>query len=90
VDSLQTALAYTNLTAQFYHPQLARASGAEKFAAESVTLDLAGQRLYIHGGAGSVSPVAVGRAIGPKTAEGMAPYQFLALPKTKVEGCIPL
>jgi hypothetical protein len=46
--------------------------------------------LFLHGGTGRVSPVAVGKAIGPKTAEAMAPYQFLAIPNVTVDGCIPL
>jgi hypothetical protein len=90
VDSVITTLAYTNLTAEFYHPQLTRADGTERFAAEKVTLDLAGQRLFIHHGAGHVSPVALGEAIGPKTAEAMKPYQFLTIPEATADGCIPL
>jgi hypothetical protein len=46
--------------------------------------------LFLHGGAGRVTPMAVAGAIGPQTTEGMAPYQFLALPNATVEGCIPL
>jgi hypothetical protein len=83
-------LAYSNLTAEFFQPQLARADGAEKFAAEKLTLDLAGQKLFLRHGEGSVSPLAVGAAIGPKTAAAMAPYQFLSVPHAKVDGCIPL
>jgi hypothetical protein len=90
VDRLTTTLSYSNLTAEFFHPQLARANGLEQFGAEKVTLDIAGERLFLHGGTGRVSPVAVGESIGPKTAEAMAPYQFLALPKATAEGCIPL
>ncbi len=90
VDSVTATLAYTNLTADFFHPQLARANGAEQFAAEKLTLDLAGKRLFIRGGEGHVSPVAVSEAIGPKTALAMKPYQFLAIPDARVDGCIPL
>ena len=90
VDSVTATLHYTNLTAEFFHPQMARANGTERFAAETLTLDLAGQRLFLHGGAGHVSPVAVGAAIGPQTAAAMEPYHFLDLPNTTVEGCIPL
>jgi len=90
VDSITAALRYTNLTAEFFHPQMARANGTERFAAEKVTLDLAGQRIFLHGGTGHVSPVAVGKAIGPQTAAAMEPYHFLDLPNATVEGCIPL
>ena len=90
VDSVTATLAYTNLTAEFFHPQLSRADGAQKFTAEKATLDLAGERLFIHGGEGYVEPMVVGRAIGPKTALAMQPYQFLAIPNVRVNGCIPL
>jgi hypothetical protein len=90
MDSLITTLTYTNLTAEFYHPQLTRANGTERYAAESAVLDLAGQKLFLHGGAGHLSPVAVAEAIGPNTARVMEAYEFLVVPDTTVEGCIPL
>jgi hypothetical protein len=90
VDRLAATLAYTNLTAEFYHPQMVRANGGEKFAAEKLTLDLAGRKLWLQGGRGRITPMAVARAIGPKTAEAFAPYQFLAVPEATVDGCIPL
>jgi len=90
VDSVTTTLTYTNLTGEFYNPELIRASGAEKFSADQVTLDLAGQKLFIHHGRGHVLPSAVGEAIGPKTAKAMEPYEFLTIPEATVDGCIPL
>jgi hypothetical protein len=90
VDWLTTSVAYTNLTAEFSRLRLARAGGAQTFAVEKVTLDIAGEKLFITGGAGKVEPLAVGRAIGPKTAHAMEPYQFLSVPVTRVNGCIPL
>ena len=90
IDSITTTLTYTNLIAEFYHPQLARAGGQEEATAERVTLDIAGQRLFLHGASGHLSLAAIGGAIGPKTAHDMSPYQFLALPNATAEGCIPL
>ena len=90
VDRVTATLAYSNLTAEFFQPQLTRAGGAEKFNAEKVILDIAGQKLFLRHGQGRVSPIAVAEAIGPKTAEAMAPYEFLAIPQAKVDGCIPL
>jgi hypothetical protein len=90
IDSVIATVAYSNLMAEFYDPQLVRAEGAEKFTAARVTLDLAGQRLFLHGARGHVQPSAVVEAIGPETAAAMKPYQFLALPDATVEGCIPL
>ncbi len=90
VDTLAADFTYSNLTAEFFHPQISRAQGAQTFAAEKLTLDLAGQKLIFAGGAGNVDPIVVGRAIGPKTAVAMEPYQFLAIPTAQVNGLVPL
>jgi hypothetical protein len=90
LDHVTTTLSYTNLTAQFYQTHLDRAGGAEQFDAEKVMLDLATKKLFIIHGIGHVEPMVVGRAIGPKTAEVMAAYEFLAIPHARVNGCIPL
>ena len=90
VDWLTSGVAYSNLTAEFLSPRLVRAGGAEKFSAEKVTLDLTGQRLFIRNGDARVEPMAVARAIGPKTAAGLEPYQFPAVPHARVNGCVPL
>ena len=90
IERLSADLCYSNLTAEFFHPQLSRAGGTQAFAAEKLTLDIAGQKLIFNGGAGNVEPSVVAQAIGPKTAKAMAPYQFLAIPQARVEGCVPL
>ena len=90
VDQLTADVVYTNWTAEFLNPQLSRAGGDEHFSAEKVTLDLAGQRLFLTGGMAHVTPMVVGRAIGPKTAKAMEPYQFLSIPDARVSGCVPL
>ncbi len=90
VDSVTADVTYSNLTAEFLRPQLARAGGAQTFAADQVTLDITGQKLFFTNGAGHVEPAVVARAIGPKTAQAMEPYQFLAIPEARVNGCVPL
>jgi len=90
LDHVTTTLSYSNLIAQFYQPHLDRAGGAQQFDAEKVVLDLAAKKLFIIHGVGHVEPMVVGRAIGPKTAEIMAAYEFLAVPSARVNGCIPL
>ena len=90
VDTLAADFTYSNLTAEFFRPQITRANGAQAFAAENLTLDIAGQKLFFAGGAGNVDPAVVGRAIGPKTAVAMAPYQFSAIPTAQVNGILPL
>jgi hypothetical protein len=90
VDWFTAGVVYSNLTAQFLTPRLARAAGAQQFVADRITLDLAGQRLFITNGDALIDPMVVAQAIGPKTAEGMAPYQFPAVPHTRVNGWVPL
>jgi hypothetical protein len=90
VDRLTARVAYSNLTAELFQPQLSRAGGAQIFSAEKVLLDIAGEKLFIVHGAGHVAPMVVGRAIGPQTAVAMEPYQFPAVPEVRVSGCIPL
>jgi len=90
VEWLTSTVVFTNLTADFLHLQLARAGGTQRFSAEKITLDGAGQRLFFTRGEGNIEPMVVGRAIGPKTAKAMQPYQFLAIPQSRVNGCVPL
>ena len=90
VDRLTTDVTYSNLAAEFLHPQLSRAGGAEYFSAEKVLLDLAGEKLFIADGVGRVTPMVVGRAIGPQTAAAMTPYEFSIAPDVRVSGWIPL
>lgn len=89
VDLVASDLSYTNLAVVFHHPQLARAGGRETFTADQVTLDIPGERIFFEGGRGAVEPYVVARAIGPKTFEGMEPFQFLSIPNARVHGCVP-
>jgi hypothetical protein len=90
VDQLTASLTYSNLTAELLRPHLVRAGGAQEFNADKLTLDIAGQKLFFVNGLAHVEPLAVARAIGPKTAAGMEPFQFLAVPTVHVSGCVPL
>jgi hypothetical protein len=53
-------------------------------------LDIAAQKIFFVNGLGHVEPMAVARAIGPKTAAGFEPFQFLAVPTVRINGCVPL
>lgn len=90
VDQVTADLTYSNRMVDFLHPQLSRAGGTEKISAEKVTLDIAGQRLFLIDAGGHADPNAVIRAIGPRTTKIMQPYEFLAIPTARVNGCIPL
>lgn len=90
MEHLSAALVYSNWTAEFYRPQASRANGRQTFTADQVTLDLAGERLWFKNGLGTVEIMVIGRAIGPKTAAAMSPYEFLAVPTARVNGCVPI
>jgi hypothetical protein len=90
IEQLGADVTYSNWTVVFWHPKGARAGGTQTFVAEKLTLDLAGERLFFDQALARVEPMAVGRAIGPKTAEAMAPYQFPDVPTAHVNGCVPL
>ncbi len=90
VERLTADLSYSNRLAEFFQPQLVRAGGTQRFAAEKLTWDITGQKLIFTGGEGNVEPTVVARAIGPKTALAMEPYQFLGIPQARVAGCVPL
>lgn len=90
MEHLSAALVYSNWTAEFYRPQASRANGEQTFTADQVTLDLAGERLWFKNGFGRVEIMVIGRAIGPKTAAAMSPYEFLAVPTARVNGCVPI
>ncbi len=90
IDRLTASLSYSNLAAEFFQPTVARAGGAQFFAADKLTLDLAGEKLFLTNGAGHLDPAVVGHAIGPQTEEAMRPYEFLGIPETRANGSIPL
>ena len=90
IDRLTASLTYSNLTVEFFRPALSRAGGAQFFAADKLTLDLAGEKLFLTNGAGHLDPKVVGHAIGPQTEVAMKPYEFLGIPETRANGSIPL
>ena len=90
MDSVTGELSYTNLVLEFSHPQLWRANGSQTMTADKVTLDFNRRLIFFTNGFSTADPVAVTRAIGPKTAKLMEPYHFFEPPTALVNGCIPL
>jgi hypothetical protein len=89
-DSVVSDFQYSNRVVQFFSPRLRRAGGSQTLAADKITLDLNTQRIWFTNGLGTADPEAVARAIGPKTGQELEPYQFLAPPTVRVNGCAPL
>jgi hypothetical protein len=90
MDSVAGELFYTNRVLAFSHPQLWRANGSQTMTADKVTLDFNRRLIFFTNGFSTADPVAVTRAIGPKTAKLMEPYHFLEPPTAFVNGCVPL
>lgn len=90
VDNVSGDFLYTNRQLQFFHPQLTRDGGRQALTADVVRLDFVNLRIYFTNGSGVADPLAVARAIGPKTGKMLEPYQFLGLPSVHVEGCSPM
>jgi hypothetical protein len=87
-DRLSAALAYSNQVLEVFQPRVDR--GAEYASADGVRFDFAAQRAYLTNGFSNTDPLAIARAIGPKTAAAIDDYQFLQPPVAHVEGVIPL
>ncbi|HTV62987.1 MAG TPA: hypothetical protein VMH30_10520 [Verrucomicrobiae bacterium] len=88
VDTIAGDFSYTNQVVEFFHPHLRR--GREIMRADTITVDLNAKLVRFENGYSTADPQAVAIAIGPKTAEIMAPYHFLEAPTALVNGCAPL
>ncbi len=86
VDSMTAGMALTNGVFSAVNVVVARHEGVVTL--DALSLDLGEKRLYLTNGVGRVDPAAVSKAIGPKTARALEPYQFIDPPKVKVNGWI--
>ena len=90
VETITTRFLYTNRTITFFKPELWRENHSQTLRADTIYWDIPGQKLFFTNGFSTTEPLVVGRAIGPKTAKSMEPYQFLTNPVVRVNGCVPL
>jgi hypothetical protein len=90
MDFVAGTFFYTNLTAEFFTPTVARAQGAQWVKADAALLDLRRHAIWITNGWALIDPQAVARAIGPKTAHLLEPYRFLTPPLVRVHGSTPV
>jgi len=86
--SFRSALRFTNQVLEWFQPEVLRADGVAR--ADAVRVDLTEDRLYLTNGFSTTDPMAVARAIGPKTAKAIEPYHFLQPPQAHVNGSAPL
>ncbi len=89
-DGVVSGFQYSNRVVELFSPRLWRAGGTQTMTADKVTLDFNAQRIWFVNGLGTADPGVVARAIGPKTARALEPYQFVEPPTVRVNGCVPL
>ena len=89
-ESVVADLSYSNRVLDFLRPQMFRAHGTQTMTADAVALDFNAKMIFFTNGFSTTEPMAVCRAIGPKTARTVAPYEFLSPPTTRVSGQLPL
>jgi hypothetical protein len=90
MDSVAGTFYYANRLLEFPSPCLLRAGGQETLTAEKVVLDLRTQLAHITKGFSTADPLAIARAIGPKTGKFLETYQFLQPPTAWVNGTVTL
>ena len=90
MDSVAGSFSYTNLAATIFAPELQRAGGAQWMRADTLFLNFTRRAIWITNGWSTADPQAVTRAIGPKTARLMEPYQFASPPLVRVHGSVPV
>ena len=86
--TLQAELLYTNKLLTVIAPRLER--GTQHVSADGLLADFNAEVIYLTNGFSTADPLFVARAIGPKIAKTIAPYQFERPPTARVHGIIPL
>lgn len=86
VDRLTSRLALTNGVLHAMNAVLDRPEGSATL--EALGFDVKTKRLYLTNAVGQLDPVAVTRAIGPRTARALEPYRFNEPPKSSVNGWV--
>jgi hypothetical protein len=89
-ESVTADLSYSNLVLDFLRPQMFRAQAAQTMTADAVALDFNARMIFFTNGFSTTEPMVVCRAIGPKTARIIEPYEFLSPPTARVHGQLPL
>ncbi|MBL9174658.1 MAG: hypothetical protein JNL10_14065 [Verrucomicrobiales bacterium] len=88
ITELRTTVTYTNLQLSFAGIELFQGTNVARVP--SMRYDIPARLLYITNGFSTLNVAGLVRAIGPKTAKVLAPYQFLEAPTVRVNGAIPV
>jgi AsmA-like protein len=84
----QASVEYTNLQLKAIEPRLQR--GTQQMAAACMIVDFPGKKIYLTNGVSTIDPGPFTRALGPKIAKHIEPYQFSRPPTVRAQGIIPL
>jgi hypothetical protein len=87
-SSVSSEVYYTNNLLRFLKPRVE--IGQRYLKGDGLTVDLAGQFIYVTNGFSIADPMVVARAIGPNVARDIEDYQFGSPPTARVSGTIPL
>jgi hypothetical protein len=87
-DGFTSGFDYSNRVFSFLSPHIWR--GTQSLTADSIVLNFNTRLIWFHHGYGTADPEPIARAIGPKTGQILAPYEFLEPPTAYIEGCAPL
>lgn len=90
MDSVAGTFYYTNRLLEFPSPCLMRGGGTQQLTAEKVVVDLRTRLVHITKGFSTADPLAIARAIGPKTGKFLETYQFLQPPTAWVNGTVTM
>jgi hypothetical protein len=88
VTAFTSGLAYSNRVLEGFEPRVWR--DARHLRAAGVMADFTTQRVHFTNVFSTDDPMVVTRAIGPKTARAIEPYQFAEPPTVRLEGTVPM
>jgi len=90
IESLDTDVVCTNRVLSFLRTQAFRSLASQTLTADSITLDFNQHMIFFTNGFSTFEEMVIPRAIGPKTARTVEPYQFLAPATARIHGQFPL
>ena len=86
VDGFTAGVSFTSGFLSMTNAVVRRPEG--EASVEALGYDTRSKRLYLTNAVGRLEPTAVAKAIGPKTARSLEPYQFLEPPLARVNGWV--
>ena len=86
VDGFTAGVSFTSGFLSMTNAVVRRPEG--EASVEALGYDTRSKRLYLTNAVGRLEPTAVAKAIGPKTARLLEPYQFLEPPQARVNGWV--